>query len=108
MHPVITQQLAADHIREIHARAEAEHRTRPARRPRRRAPSIRPSGVVAGVLGVMPTSGELRSALGRRGDGLHKNGGALEDVRTGLAEEGEELLVSAAASSQAPNVHRRH
>ena len=99
MHPVITQQLVADHIREIHARAEAERRARPARRPRRRAPSIGLRGAVAGVLGVMPTSGELRSALGRHGDGLHKNG---------LAEEGEELLVSAAASSQAPNVHRRH
>ena len=93
MHPVITQQLVADHIREIHARAEAERRARQARRPRRRAPSIRLSGLVAGVLGVVHTSGEQRSALVRGGDGLNKNGGALEDVRVGLAETGEELLV---------------
>ncbi len=67
MHPVITQQLVADHIREMHARAEAERRARQARRPRRRAPSIRLSGVVAGVLGVGHASGEQRSALVRRG-----------------------------------------
>ena len=93
MHPVITQQLAADHIREIHARAEAERRARQARRPRRRAPSIRLSGVVAGVLGVVHTFGEQPSVLVRRGDGLHENGGALEDGRVGLAETGEEALV---------------
>lgn len=93
MHPVIRQQLVAEHIREIHARAEAERRSRQARRPRRRAPSIRLSGVVAAVLGVVHTSGEQRLALARRGDGLHKNGGALEDVRVGLAEKGEEPLV---------------
>jgi hypothetical protein len=93
MYPVITQQLVADHIREIHARAEAERRARQARRPRCRAPSIRLSGVVAGVLGVVPTFGEQRPVLVRRGDGLHENGGALEDGRVGPAETGEELLV---------------
>ena len=108
MHPVITQQLVSARIREIHAKAETERRARQARRPRRRSPSIRLSGVVAGVLGVVHTFGEQRSALVRRDDGLYKNGGALEDVRVGLAEEGEELLVSAAASTRAPNVHRKH
>ena len=93
MHPVITQQLAADHIREIHVRAEAERRARQAYRPRRRTPSIRLGGVIAAALGVVRTSGEQRPALVRRGDGLHQNGGALEDVRIGLAEEGDELLV---------------
>jgi hypothetical protein len=39
MHPVIMRQLAADHIREMHAKAEDE---RQARRARRRAPSARP------------------------------------------------------------------
>ena len=39
MHPVIMRQLAADHIREIHAKAEDERRARQARRARRRAPS---------------------------------------------------------------------
>jgi hypothetical protein len=108
MHPVIRQQLVADRIRGIHASADTERRARQTRRPRRRAPSIRLSGVVAGVLGVVHTFGEQRSALVRRGDGLHKKGGALEDVRVGLADEGEELLVSAAVSARAPNVHRRH
>jgi hypothetical protein len=93
MHQVITQQLVADHIKEIHARAEAERRARQARRPRRRAPSIRPRGVVAGVLSVVHTFGKQRPVLMRRGDGLHENGGALEDRRIGLAETGEELLV---------------
>jgi hypothetical protein len=93
MHPVITQQLVADHIREIHARAEAERLARQARRPQRRTPSIRLSGVVAGMLGVVHTFGKQRSALVRRGDRLHKNGGALQGVRVGPAEEGEELLV---------------
>ena len=93
MHPVITQQLAADHIREIHARTEAERRGRQARRPRRRAPSIRLSGVVAEVLGFGHAFGDQRSVLLRRGDGLHENGGALEDGLVGLAETGEELLV---------------
>ena len=32
MHPVITRQLAADHIREIHAKAEDERLARQARR----------------------------------------------------------------------------
>jgi hypothetical protein len=92
MHPVIRQQLLADHIREIHARAQAEGRARQARRPRRRALSIRLRGVIAAVLGVVHTFGEQRPALARRGDGLHQNGGA-PDVRVGLAEKGEELLV---------------
>jgi hypothetical protein len=39
------------------------------------------------VLGVVHAFGELRSALVRRGDELHENGGALDDVRAGLAEE---------------------
>ena len=46
MHPVITQQLVADHIREIHARAEAE------RLPARRVgPGVvhRPFGLVVSL-----------------------------------------------------------
>ena len=44
MHPVIMRQLAADHIAEIHAKAEDERLTRHARRARRawrRVPSMR-------------------------------------------------------------------
>ena len=41
MGPVIMQQLAADHIRAIHAKAEDEHRASEARRVRRRALSAR-------------------------------------------------------------------
>ena len=41
MHPVIMRQLAADHIREMHAKAEDECLAREARRARRRAPSVR-------------------------------------------------------------------
>jgi hypothetical protein len=44
VHPVIMQQLAADHIAELHAKAEDERLTRRARRARRagrRAPSMR-------------------------------------------------------------------
>ena len=44
MHPVIMRQLAADHIAELHAKAEDERLTRQARRARRagrRAPSMR-------------------------------------------------------------------
>ena len=93
MHPVITQQLVAGRIREIHARAEGKRRVRQAGRPRRRAPSIRLSGAGTAVLGVVHASGEQRRALMRRGDGLHENGGAVEDVRVGHAEKGEELLV---------------
>jgi hypothetical protein len=43
MHPVIMRQLAADHIAELHAKAEDERLTRQARRARRagrRAPSM--------------------------------------------------------------------
>jgi hypothetical protein len=41
MHPVIMRQLAADHIREIHAKAEDERLGRHARRARRRSPPVR-------------------------------------------------------------------
>ena len=41
MHPAIMQQLADDHIREMHAKAEDERRARQARQARRRAPSTR-------------------------------------------------------------------
>jgi hypothetical protein len=51
------------------------------------------SGVVASVLGVEQAFGDLRPALVRRCDELHENRGALDDVRAGLAEEGEEFLV---------------
>ena len=37
MHPVIMRQLAADHIREIHAKADDERLARQARRPARPA-----------------------------------------------------------------------
>jgi hypothetical protein len=53
MHPIIIQQLAADRIREIHAKAENErlgHQARQARRARRRAPSMRPRHPVKGTL----------------------------------------------------------
>jgi hypothetical protein len=45
MHPVIIEQVAADHIRDIHTEAAAERRARQARqarRARRHAPSARP------------------------------------------------------------------
>jgi len=54
---------------------------------------VKTSGVVAGVLGVVRAFGEFRPALVRHGGELHENGGALDDVRAGFAEEGEELLV---------------
>jgi hypothetical protein len=47
VHPVIMRKLAADHIAELHAKADDERLTRPARRARRarralrRAPSMR-------------------------------------------------------------------
>ncbi len=47
MHPVIMRQLAADHIREIHAKATGE---RLARRARHRAPSTRPRLPASGTL----------------------------------------------------------
>ena len=50
MHPAIMRQLAADSIREAHARAEDEHRARQARRARRRAPSTRPRPPASGTL----------------------------------------------------------
>ena len=50
MHPVIMRQLAADHIKEIHAKAENERQARQARRPRRRAPSTQPRLPASGTL----------------------------------------------------------
>jgi hypothetical protein len=50
MHPAITRQLAADHIREMHAKAEDERLARQARRARRRAPSTRPRLPASGML----------------------------------------------------------
>ncbi len=50
MHPVIIRQLAADHIRELHAKAEDERLARQARRARRRAPSTRPRIPASGTL----------------------------------------------------------
>jgi len=47
------------------------------------------------VLGVEHAFGELLPALVRRCDELHENGGGLDDVRAGLAEEGEGLLEAA-------------
>jgi len=91
MHPVIMRQLSADHISETHTRAEDERRAREARRPRCRAPALRLSGVLASVLGVVHPFGDLRPAPKRRGDGLHENGSALDDVRAGLGEEAQEL-----------------
>ena len=48
MHPAIMRQLAADHITEIHAKAEDERRGRQARRPgaapRPRDQGFRPAG----------------------------------------------------------------
>ena len=41
MHPVIMRQLAADHIKGMHAKAEDERLACRARRARRRAPSAR-------------------------------------------------------------------
>ena len=50
MYPVIMRQLAAGHIREIHAKAEDERRARQARRARRGAPSTRPRLPASGTL----------------------------------------------------------
>jgi hypothetical protein len=50
MHPVITRQLAAEHIREMHAKAAGERLARQARRARRRAPSTRPGLPASGTL----------------------------------------------------------
>ena len=54
MHPVIMRQLAADHIREKHAKAEDERLARQARRARRRAPSTPPG---------LPASGTPNSTI---------------------------------------------
>jgi hypothetical protein len=50
-------------------------------------------GAAAGELGCVHAFGELRPAIVRRGDERHENGGALDDVRAGLCERGEERLV---------------
>ena len=50
MHPAIMRQLAADHITEMHAKAEDDRRGRRARRARRRAPSTRPGLPASGTL----------------------------------------------------------
>ena len=50
MHPVIMRQLAADHIKEMHAKAEDEGQARRARRARRRAASTRPRLPASGTL----------------------------------------------------------
>ena len=42
MHPAIMRQLAADHIAQMHAKAEDERLARQARRARHRAPFTRP------------------------------------------------------------------
>jgi len=60
MHPAITRQLAADHIREMHAKAEDERQARQARRARRRVPSMRPR---------LPASGTLSYDDPRLGEG---------------------------------------
>jgi hypothetical protein len=50
VYPVIMRQLAADHIAEIHAKAEDERLTRQARWTRLRAPSARPRPPASGTL----------------------------------------------------------
>jgi len=50
MHPAITRQLAADHIREMRAQAEDERQARQARRARRRVPSTPPRLPASGTL----------------------------------------------------------
>ena len=62
MHPVIMRQLAADHIREKHAKAEDERLARQARRARRRAPSTRPGLPASGT----PCYDDPRLDAGRR------------------------------------------
>jgi len=42
MHPTLIRQLAADHIREMHAKAQDERRAGQARLARRHAPSTPP------------------------------------------------------------------
>jgi len=50
MHPAIMGQLAADHIREIHMKAEDRRLAHQARWARRRAPSTRPGPAASGTL----------------------------------------------------------
>ena len=50
MHPAITGQLAADHISEIHMKAEDKRLAHQARRARRRAPSTWPGPAASGTL----------------------------------------------------------
>ena len=78
MQPVIMRQLAADHIREIDAKAEDEHRASEARRVRRRALSAGLRLLASGTLsdddprpGRRPSAGQARAAqrTTRAGDG---------------------------------------
>ncbi len=62
MHPDIIRQLAAGHIREMHAKAEDERLARQARRARRRAPSTRPRPPASGTLSY----GDPRLDAGQR------------------------------------------
>jgi hypothetical protein len=50
MHPVLMRQLAADHIREMHAKAKDECLGRQARRARHRPPSPQPRPPANGTL----------------------------------------------------------
>ena len=50
MHPAITQQLADDHIREMHAKAEDKRLARQARQARRHAPATRQRLPASGTL----------------------------------------------------------
>jgi hypothetical protein len=77
MHPAITRQLAADHIRDLHAKAEDKRRARQARQVRRHAPSTRAGLPASGTLsyddpcldaGQRPTMHEHPSAA-TAGDG---------------------------------------
>ena len=56
MHPVLIRQLAAGHSKEMHAKAEDQHRARQARRARRHA-STRPR---------LPASDDPRVDAGQR------------------------------------------
>lgn len=60
-HPVIMRQLAADHIREMHAKAEHERLAHQARRARRRAPSTRRRQSVIGQVAAVTRSASTGS-----------------------------------------------
>jgi len=55
------------------------------------APAIRLSGLVAGVPGAARAVGDLRPAPVWRRGGPNAEGGALDEVRVGRGDEGEEL-----------------